>query len=62
MAQALTHFQKLINKVLIGLPFAFGYLDDIMVCIEYKEKMPWSPKNCISYTKGSTWEVVKNEM
>ena len=31
MAQAPTYFQRLVNKVLSGLTFAFGYLDDILV-------------------------------
>ena len=31
-----SHFQQLINEVLIGLPFTFGYLDDILVL-----KIPW---------------------
>ena len=31
LAQAHTYFQRLINEVLSGLTFAFGYLDDILV-------------------------------
>ena len=31
LAQAPAHFQRLVNKVLSGLTFAFGYLDDILV-------------------------------
>ena len=31
LAQALAYFQRLMNKVLSGLTFAFGYLDDILV-------------------------------
>ena len=31
LAQALVYFQRLANKVLSGLTFAFGYLDDILV-------------------------------
>ena len=31
LAQALVFFQRLVNKVLSGLTFAFGYLDDILV-------------------------------
>ena len=31
MAQALAYFQRLINEVLSGFTFAFGYLDDILV-------------------------------
>ena len=31
LAQAPTYFQRLVNEVLSGLPFAFGYLDDILV-------------------------------
>ena len=38
IAQAPTHFQKLINKVLNGLPFAFGYLGDILLFSEDNEK------------------------
>ena len=29
--QAPTYFQRLINKVIKGLPFAFGYLDDVLI-------------------------------
>ena len=29
--QAPAYFQRLINKVLVGLDFAFGYLDDILI-------------------------------
>ena len=32
LTQAPTYFQRLINKVLAGLDFAFGYLDDILIC------------------------------
>ena len=31
LAQALAHFQQLVDEVLRGLPFAFGYLDDILI-------------------------------
>ena len=31
LAQAPTYFQRLVNEVLLGLTFAFGYLDDILV-------------------------------
>ena len=31
MAQALAYFQQLVNEVLSGFTFAFGYLDDILV-------------------------------
>ena len=31
LAQAPTYFQRLVNEVLSGLTFAFGYLDDILV-------------------------------
>ena len=31
LTQAPAYFQRLINKVLTGLDFAFGYLDDILV-------------------------------
>ena len=31
LAQAPTYFQRLINEVLLGLTFAFGYLDDNLV-------------------------------
>ena len=31
LAQALAYFQRLVNEVLSGLTFAFGYLDDILV-------------------------------
>ena len=31
LAQASTYFQRLVNEVLLGLTFAFNYLDDILV-------------------------------
>ena len=31
LSQAPAYFQRLINEVLSGLTFAFGYLDDIMI-------------------------------
>ena len=31
LSQAPAYFQRLINKVIKGLPFAFGYLDDILI-------------------------------
>ena len=31
LTQAPAYFQRLINKVLAGLDFAFGYLDDILI-------------------------------
>ena len=31
LAQALAYFQRLINEILSGFTFAFGYLDDILV-------------------------------
>ena len=33
LAQALAYFQRLVDEVLRGLPFAFGYLDDILIFI-----------------------------
>ena len=37
MAQAPAYFQRLVNEVLSGLTFAFGYLDDILVFSPDKE-------------------------
>ena len=31
LAQAPAYFQRLVNEVLRGLPFAFGYVDDILI-------------------------------
>ena len=31
LSQAPAYFQLLVSKVIEGLPFAFGYLDDILV-------------------------------
>ena len=31
LAQAPAYFQRLVNEVLSGLTFAFGYLDDVLV-------------------------------
>ena len=38
LAQTHTCFQQLINKVLRGLPLAFGCLDDVFVVSEINEK------------------------
>ena len=31
LSQGPAYFQRLINKVIKGLPFAFGYLDDVLI-------------------------------
>ena len=31
LAQAPAYFQRLVNKVLVGLPFTFGHLDDVLI-------------------------------
>ena len=31
LAQAQAYFQRLVNEVLLGLNFTFGFLDDILV-------------------------------
>ena len=31
LTQAPAYFQRLINKVIKGLPFAFGYLDEVLI-------------------------------
>ena len=31
LTQVPAYFQRLINKVIKGLPFAFGYLDDVLI-------------------------------
>ena len=38
LAQALAYFQTLINKVLTGLDFAMGYLDDIIIFSRSEEE------------------------
>ena len=38
LAQAPSYFQKLMNKVLNGLNFAFAYLDDIIIFSETAEE------------------------
>ena len=38
LAKAPAYFQKLINEVLRGLPFMFGYLDDILLYCDNTEK------------------------
>ena len=45
LAQAPAYFQRLVNEVLSGLTFAFGYLDDILI---------FSPRY------GDTFETFKN--
>ena len=37
LAQAPAYFQRLVNEVLSGLTFAFGYLDDILVFSPHME-------------------------
>ena len=37
LTQAPAYFQRLINKVIKGLPFAFGYLDDVLIYSPDKE-------------------------
>ena len=37
LAQAPAYFQRLVNEVLSGLTFTFGYLDDILVYSPYME-------------------------
>ena len=37
LAQAPAYFQRLVNEVLSGLTFAFGYLDDILIFSPYME-------------------------
>ena len=46
LAQVAAYFQRLVNEVLLGLTFAFGYLDDILVyspdmetCLEHLRKL-----------------------
>ena len=34
LAQATAYFQRLVNEVLSGLTFAFGYLDDILILVQ----------------------------
>ena len=38
LAQTLTHFQQLITEILKGLPFAFRYLDNILLFTENTDK------------------------
>ena len=38
LTQAPAYFQMLVNKVLQGLEFTFGYLDDILVFSENMEE------------------------
>ena len=53
LTQAPAYFQRLVNKVLVGLDFAFGYLDDISI------HSPDVPTHLVHYetvvpkTKGS---------
>ena len=53
LMQAPAYFQRLINKVLAGLDFAFGYLDDILI---YSPDVPTHlvhMETAIPKTKGS---------
>ena len=53
LTQAPTYFQRLINKVLVGLDFTFGYLDDILI---YSPDVPTHSgtyETAVPKTKGS---------
>ena len=46
LMQAPAYFQRLINKVLAGLDFAFGYLDNILI---YSPDVPMILMGLIGY-------------
>ena len=47
MAQAPAYFQRLVDEVLSGLTFAFGYLDNILVFSPDMETHPEHPRSLI---------------
>ena len=52
LAQAPAYFQRLVDEVLRGLPFAFGYLDDILI-FSPDIKTHLQHRNIISKIEGS---------
>ena len=57
LAQAPAYFQRLVNEVLSGLTFSFGYLDDILVYSPDMEMHLRIPKNIVHEIKRSQFET-----
>ena len=53
LTQAPAYFQRLINKVLAGLDFTFGYLDDILIYRSRCSNTLGTHETAIPKTKGS---------
>ena len=53
LAQAPAYFQRLIDEVLRGLPFTFGYLDDILIFSPDIKNTSISYRNIVSKIKRS---------
>ena len=53
LTQAPAYFQRLINKVLAGLDFPFGYLDDILIYSPRCSNILGTHETAIPKTKGS---------
>ena len=53
LTQAPAYFQRLINKVLVGLDFAFGYLDDIFFIQSRCPNILGTYKTAVPKIKGS---------
>ena len=62
LTQAPTYFQLLVSKVIEGLPFAFGYLDDILVFSTNVEEHLKHIREFFHMIEGSRPETFEEEM
>ena len=56
-SQAPAYFQRLVHEVLRGLPFTFGYLDDILIYSSGVEAHLEQSQKSISKTKRSQIKI-----
>ena len=56
LSQAPAYFQRVINKVIKGLPFAFGYLDDVLIHSQDRNTSP-THENLVPEVERSRLEV-----
>ena len=57
LAQAPAYFQRLVNEVLSGLNFTFGYLDDILVYSPDTENLPETLEKTIHEIETGRFEI-----
>ena len=57
LTRAPAYFQRLINKVIKGLPFAFGYLDDVLIHTSDIRVPSATYENLVSETKRSRFKT-----